>query len=131
MVEYLRYGLVGLVYANIVFAYQYAGDIAFVAETCQRIHFGCRNGAFVDDGIVHKTIGAVHGDVAVYQFPFLQGGEVVDDDTRTSGGNEYLYALGFSGFQRFNGGNGNLVSLEAHQRTVNVKKQSFNHMGLF
>ncbi len=106
-VEYLCYEFARLIDANIVFAHQYAGEIALVTEACQCIDFGCRRyGTFVDNGIVHKTIGAVHGDVAVYQFPFLQGGEVIDDDTRTSGRNEYLYAFGFGGFQRFDGGNG-------------------------
>ena len=118
------YEFARLIDANIVFAHQYAGEIALVTEACQCIDFGCRYGAFVDNGIVHKAIGAVHGDVAVYQFPFLQGGEVIDDDTRTSGRNEYLYAFGFGGFQRFDGGNGNLVGLEAHQCTVDVKNRA-------
>ena len=38
---------------------------------------------FVDNGVFYKAIGAVHRDVAVYQIPFLQGGQVVDDDART------------------------------------------------
>ena len=82
-VEYLCYEFARLIDANIVFTHQYAGEIALVTEACQCIDFGCRYGTFVDNGIVHKTIGTVHGDVAVYQFLFLQGGEVIDDDTRT------------------------------------------------
>ncbi len=63
-------------------------------------------GLFVDDGIVYKTIGAIHGDVAVYQLPVLQRGEVIDDDARATGCDEYLYAFGLSGFQCFDGGSG-------------------------
>ena len=73
-VEYLCYEFARLIDANIVFAHHYAVEIALVTEACQCIDFGCRYGTFVDNGIVHKTIGAVHGDVAVYQFLFLQGG---------------------------------------------------------
>lgn len=131
IIEYFRYNLTRLVCTNIMFAYEYAGNITFVAEFCQYVHFGCRNGAFVDDGIVYKTIGAIHGDVTVYQFPVLQRGEVIDDDARATGCDEYLYAFGLSGFQCFDGGSGNQVSLEAHQCAVNVKKQSFNHICLF
>ena len=78
--------------------------------------------AFVDNGVFYKAIGAVHRDVAVYQIPFLQGGQVVDDDAWTSGRNEDMYAFGLGGSQRFNSGNGNFVGLEADQGSVDVKK---------
>ena len=78
--------------------------------------------AFVDNGVFYKAIGAVHRDVAVYQIPFLQGRQVVDDDAWTSGRNEDMYAFGFGGSQRFNSGNGNFVGLEADQGSVDVKK---------
>lgn len=59
IIEYFRYNLTRLVCTNIMFTYEYAGNIMFVTEFCQYVHFGCRNGAFVDDGIVYKTIGAI------------------------------------------------------------------------
>ena len=94
VVEYLRYNLARLVCANVVLSDQYAGNITFVAETGQSIYLGSRDRALVDNGIIYKAIGSVHGDVTVYQSPFLQGGKVVDDDARTSGGDEYPYAFG-------------------------------------
>lgn len=84
MEDFLHY-FAGLVHADVVLSHQDAWDVAFVAESCQGIHFRCRYGAFVDNGVFYKAIGAVHRDVAVYQIPFLQGGQVVDDDARTSG----------------------------------------------
>ena len=33
-----------------------AWDVAFVAESCQGIHFRCRYGAFVDNGVFYKAI---------------------------------------------------------------------------
>lgn len=130
-VEDFLHCFVGLVHADVVLSHQNAGDAAFVAESCQGIHFRCRYGAFVDNGIFYKAIGAVHRNVAVYQIPFLQGGQVVDDDARTSGRNEDMYAFGLGGSQRFNGGNGNFVGLEADQGSVDVKKQSFYHKSFF
>lgn len=130
MEDFLHY-FAGLVHADVVLSHQDAWDVAFVAESCQGIHFCCRYGAFVDNGVFYKAIGAVHRDVAVYQIPFLQGGQVVDDDARTSGRNEDMYAFGLGGSQRFNSGNGNFVGLEADQGSVDVKKQSFYHKGFF
>ena len=130
MEDFLHY-FAGLVHADVVLSHQDAWDVAFVAESCQGIHFRCRYGAFVDNGVFYKAIGAVHRDVAVYQIPFLQGRQVVDDDAWTSGRNEDMYALGFGGSQRFNSGNGNFVGLEADQGSVDVKKQSFYHKGFF
>lgn len=128
--DFLHY-FAGLVHADVVLSHQDAWDVTFVAESCQGIHFRCRYGAFVDNGVFYKAIGAVHRDVAVYQIPFLQGGQVVDDDARTSGRNEDMYAFGLGGSQRFNSGNGNFVGLEADQGSVDVKKQSFYHKGFF
>lgn len=122
--DFLHY-FAGLVHADVVLSHQDAWDVAFVAESCQGIHFRCRYGAFVDNGVFYKAIGAVHRDVAVYQIPFLQGRQVVDDDAWTSGRNEDMYAFGLGGSQRFNSGNGNFVGLEADQGSVDVKNRAF------
>ena len=113
--------LVGIANSYGMFGYKDTGKVSLVRKCSQCLNILYRDGMFVNHSSpTNNTL--VHGDVAVYQFPFLQGGEVIDDDTRTSGRNEYLYAFGFGGFQRFDGGNGNLVGLEAHQCTVDVKK---------
>ena len=128
--DFLHY-FAGLVHADVVLSHQDAWDVAFVAESCQASTSAVGMGLFVDNGVFYKAIGAVHRDVAVYQIPFLQGRQVVDDDAWTSGRNEDMYAFGFGGSQRFNSGNGNFVGLEADQGSVDVKKQSFYHKGFF
>ena len=63
---------------------------------------------------------------AVYQIPFLQGRQVVDDDARGRPVEmKICMPLAFGGSQRFNSGNGNFVGLEADQGSVDVKNRAF------
>ena len=127
LVEDLAHAVVGLADADVVFAHHDAGNVAMGAVAGKRADVLGRYGAFVDHLIAHKAVGSVHGDVAVYQPPTLQGAEVGDDDARAAGGDEDAVAPGLGGSQCLDGRGGYFVGAEADERSVDVEKQSFGH----
>ena len=70
--------LVGIANSYGMFGYKDTGKVSFVRKCSHCLNILYRDGMFVNHLISNETIPSVHGDVAVYQFPFLKGGEVVD-----------------------------------------------------
>ena len=126
-VEDLLHAFIGLADADGVLAHHDAGDAPPGTIAGKRTDVVGGDGTLVDYLITHEAVGAVHGDVTVYQSPLLQGTQVVDDDARAAGGDEDAVSLGLGGRQCLDGRGGYLVGTEADERSVDVEKQCFGH----
>ncbi len=129
--EYLSHPLVGLAGADAVLAHHDAGYIPVGTVGGQAAHVVGRDGTLVYHLVAHKAVGAVHGDVAIYQPAFPQGRQVVDEYLRASGGYEYAGTFLLRLCQGLDGRSGDFVCVEADEGAVNVEKQSFVHDGLY
>ena len=119
--------LVGIANSYGMFGYKDTGKVSLVRKCSQCLNILYRDGMFVNHLIFNETIPSVHGDVAVYQFPFLEGGEVVDNRFRASGSDEYLDTFSFCFGYGCEGRRRNFVSVETNQRPVYIEKQGFYH----
>ena len=127
LIENVTEQVVGLADRSIVFTDKNTRIIVLLAEVGNGFHVFVRDGAFIDDFIAHIAISAIHCDVSVDESPALKFIEVVDDQCRTTGGDEDLYTFFVCPGQCLDGRGWDNVCLEAYQRTVDVKKQCLRH----